>query len=71
MEYWGVRKRQQRKEPGARIQEPGGKGLVGRCACFRHSVRWGEDLGGARISVGRGSRRDEDVFLSNISPRRI
>jgi hypothetical protein len=53
MEYWGVSKRQQQEEPGARIQEPGGQGLVGRCACFRHSVRWGEDLGGARISARR------------------
>ena len=63
MEYWGVRKRQQRqKEPAARIQEPGG---TGGKACTRE--RFAED----QDAVGRRSRRAEDVLLPNISPRRI
>jgi hypothetical protein len=50
MEYWGVRKRQQQKESGARIQEPGGAGVSWPMRVFSTERAGGEDLGAPKTS---------------------
>jgi hypothetical protein len=56
---------------GGRVEEEGGQGGVGACACLGGWVRCGRRCSGGRVLGGGPARWDELVVVMDVSRRQV